>query len=313
VGESGFTSGEIIYSGDMNKWVKFGNSLKLRLAIRIADVKPDLSSQAITQAVAGGVFTSNDDNALFRYLSSIPNNNPLANDRITREDFAVSEALVNTLLSRNDPRIVAYAEPAANTGEYVGMRYGLPQAAAGTIPVGAVSQPSGSPGLETGILAHTAPGVYMDYAEVEFILAEAAARGLGGITDADAHYNAGIAASMLYWNTISEMEVTEAEIQTYLAANPFDAATWRQSIGVQKWIALYGQGLQGWIEFRRLDFSGVLIPAVDPFVALETPAGVPVRTRYPVNEAQLNQENYNEASQRIGGDVLGARLWWDVN
>jgi hypothetical protein len=135
---------------------------------------------------------------------------------------------------------------------------------------------------------------------------------MGGVANAPTHYNNGVTASMNFWG------ITDATtISNYLAAHPYDPGNFRQSIGVQKWIALYGQGTEGWIEFRRLDFTGVLIPAVSPLVVLSTPTGVPVRTAYPTDEAGLNGTNYVEALGRLGvdnrEDELGVRTWWDIN
>lgn len=305
VNEPGFVSGDVIYGGDMGQWLRFANSLKLRIAIRMADRNEDLAGTAIQQAVASGVFTSNEDNALFYYVAALPNANPLYEDRLERQDFAVSAPLVNTLLALDDPRLLAYAEPNI-VGEFVGMPYGITESEAGDIDPNAVSQPSGADDLSSGILAATFPGIYMNYSEVEFILAEAAARGIGGINNAAAHYRAGVRASMNFWGISGDV------VDSYLNAHPFNAANWRQSIGVQKWIALYGQGLQGWIEFRRLEFDGVLVRAAEPIVQLSTPAGVPVRTLYPTREAQVNTENYREAVEQMGGDNLGTRVWWDV-
>jgi hypothetical protein len=162
------------------------------------------------------------------------------------------------------------------------------------------------------ILSPTFPGILMDYAQVEFILAEAAARNLGGVSNPSLHYNNGITASMNFWGIPNG-----STIDNYLAAHPYDANNYRQSIGVQKWIALYGQGTEGWIEFRRFDFTGVLVPAAAPLVVLTTPTGVPVRTAYPTDEASLNGLNYNAAVGRLGVTnreaELGVKVWWDVN
>lgn len=318
-GASGFVSGDIVYGGDMAKWKKFANSLKLRLAIRIADRDATKAGAAIQAAVASGVISSNDENALFTYLVSVPNNNPLNQNRKTRVDFAVSEALVNALVARNDPRLPAYADPRINGGGFRGIPYGLTEAEAGAIPVEDISQPSGANEMAAGnltpakgVLSPTFPFIFMDYAQVKFILAEAAARNIGGVTDAAGHYADAIEASMNFWGIEDE-----AVIDGYIAANPYNPANFRQSIGVQKWIALYTQGTEGWTEFRRLDFTGVLIPAAAPIVKLNTPSGVPLRTAYPTNEATLNGDNYKAAISKIGvsnrEEELGARLWWDVN
>lgn len=324
VDKPGFTSGDVLYGGDMEAWLRFANSLKLRIAIRMSDRMPSQAATAIQEAVASGVMMSNDDNAEFHYLAAAPNNNPLNEDRKTRFDFAASEALINTLKSKSDPRIGKYAEPAQdgpNAGQFVGMPYGLTEGDAGSIPTDNVSQPSGSAALakqetpSSGIFAPDFPYVIMSYAETEFILSEAAARGMGGVTGATGHYEAGVEASMSWWG------VSDADISAYWAANPapaISAGNYRQEIGVQKWLALYGQGNQGWFEFRRLDFKNVLIPAASPLVKLSTPTGVPVRTAYPVDEAQLNPDSYAKANDQMGMDgsaesQLGTKVWWDVN
>lgn len=306
VEESGFATGDLIYDGDMAKWKKFANSLKLRVAIRMADREPAMAATAIQEAVTAGVFESNDDNALLRYVDAVPNNNPLNEDRKTRADFAVSEPLIDLLKKYNDPRLDNYAAPNAN-GEYVGLTYGLTQAQAGAIPNSAVSQPSEE------VLAPDAPGVYIDYAEVLFTLAEAVARGfISG--DAAGYYNEAIEASMEFWANLGGEAVDPTVVQNYYTTiAPYDPANWRQSIGEQKWLALYMQGIQGWTEWRRLDFTGVLEPpAAGPLVDVG-PAGIPLRVTYPVSEQRLNRASYDEAVSRQGGDNLGTRVWWDVN
>ncbi|WPP49258.1 SusD/RagB family nutrient-binding outer membrane lipoprotein [Catalinimonas niigatensis] len=314
----GFTAGDLIYGGDMAKWQKFANALKMRVAIRMADVEPAAANAAINEALAAGAFESNEDNALLNYAASAPNNNPLNQDRKTRADFAVSEPLIDLMETYNDPRINYYAAPNAN-GEFVGLTYGLTQAEAGAIANSAVSQPSQL------VLAPDAPGVFMDYAEVQFILAEAVARGfIGG--SAENYYNQGIAASMEYWSNrgsyipdpeisvnapLNLAPISTAEIQDYYTNQaPYDPANWRQSIGEQKWLALYMQGIQGWTEWRRLDFTGVLSPpAAGPLVG----DGIPLRITYPIDEQNRNRSSYEAAVSRQGADVLGTPMWWDVN
>src|SRR5690606_38983949 len=117
--------GDKIYGGDMSKWKKFVNSLKLRVAIRMADVNPNVAGTAIQEALNDGVFTSNADNALLPYGDAAPNNNPLNEDRKTRNDFCASNIMVDHLKSISDPRLAMYYEPAVNSGEFVGEVYGL--------------------------------------------------------------------------------------------------------------------------------------------------------------------------------------------
>ena len=304
-------AGDAIYSGDMMKWKKFVNSLKLRVAMRMADAAPDAAATAVAEAVAAGVMESNADNALFPYLPSAPNNNPLNEDFKTRNDFAVSNVLIDKLKELNDPRIGFYAAPttnsvAAGTPEYVGEVYGLDEIRAAATQDDAVSQRSPQ------VLAADAPGIYMQYAEVAFLLAEAVERGFIGGSAAD-YYNQGVTASMNYWNDGS---VDAAGIAAYLAQPNVNYAAqiaagepWNVVLGEQKWLSLYMQGIEGWSEYRRLDFGILQMPADGPLEG----TGIPLRLIYPLDEQSANEQSYEAAVAAQGADELDTRLWWDVN
>lgn len=294
--------GDMIYGGDMTAWKKFCNSLKLRVAIRIADRKPSVASQKITEAVAAGVFTSNADNALFHYTAGAPNFNLHYYDYENegRNDFCASNVMIDVMNGLNDPRIGHYFEPAEATSTFVGEVYGLTEANAAGTDDADVSQRSAE------VLAADAAGIYMDYAEVQFILAEAAERGFG-VGSASSFYAAGVTASMEYWG------VDAGDISTYLAQPSVDYATasgtWKEKIGRQKWLALYMQGIEGWTEWRRLDFGILQVPADG---VLEG-TGIPNRLKYPVDEQTLNGANYGVAVSAVGADDLSTKVWWDVN
>ena len=300
--------GDVIYNGDMSLWLKFANSLKLRIAIRMSDVESATASAAINEAVTSGVFTSNADNALFNYLGAAPNNNPLNEDYITRNDFCASNTMVDELDRLGDPRMSFFYAPAANTSTFVGEVYGLDEANGALTTDGDVSQRSAQ------ILAASAPGVYMDYAQVEFIMAEAVERGYIGGSAAD-HYNNGVTASMQFWDESGTLTTTD--INNYLSQPVVDYATakaadgdWKVTIGRQKWIALYMQGIQGWSEWRRLDF-GILQLPIDGTL---DGTGIPTRMRYPLDEQTLNNSSYSEGVGLLGGaDDQDTKLWWDVN
>ena len=305
--------GDVIYNGDMSKWLMFANSLKLRVGMRIADVAPALAQQTVSSAVSGGLFQSNADNALFSYLSAAPNNNPLNEDRKTRGDFAVSNVLVNKLLELNDPRIDFYAAPTLSSSpsdpmnvKYVGEVYGLTESDAANTADQNISQPSDL------VLQATAPGIWMTYAEVQFLLAEGAERGFVSGSAAD-FYNAGIRASMNYWSNGS---LSEQAISSYIAqpnvnysALKSSGKDWNEIIGQQKWLALYMQGLESWTEYRRLDFGILQEPAAG---ALVGDGSVPNRIAYPLNEQSSNGDSYSAAVAAQGADVLGTKLWWDT-
>jgi len=300
--------GDLIYGGDIALWKKFANSLKMRVGIRMADASPTTAATAVSEAIASGVFTSNADNALFQYQAGAPNNNPIAEDYKTRNDFAASNTMVDELNRLGDPRVGFYYAPTVNGATYVGEVYGLSEANAALTANDDISQ------RNSQVLAETAPGIYLDYAQVEFMLAEAAERGISGAGAAETHYNNGVTASMQYWDVNGTLSATD--ISNYLAQATVNyttlsgTETWKQIIGRQKWIALYMQGIQGWAEYRRLDFGILQMPADGTLDGL----GIPTRMKYPLDEQTLNGAKYTEGVSQLGGaDDQDTKLWWDVN
>ncbi|WP_018479968.1 SusD/RagB family nutrient-binding outer membrane lipoprotein [Pontibacter roseus] len=286
----GFGDGDVLYNGDMGQWVKFGNSLKLRLAMVIADVDEARARTLVTEA-APNVFESNDDNAIFPYTAATPNNNPISDNVYgalsRRQDFIAASTLVNLMNELNDPRRPQYFTSV--NGAYVGGRVGFSNSF------------STNSTVSEKISQLDFPGVLLDYAEVEFLLAEAAERGFIAEPAAE-HYNAAIRASILYWGG------TEAEADAYLAQPGVNYATapgdWRQKIGRQAWIAFFNRGYEAWLTWRRLD-APTLTPPVEGLI-------VPTRLIYPVNEQTLNPNNRGAAAAAIGGDESSTKLFWDV-
>jgi hypothetical protein len=283
---------DMIYNGDVAQWIKFANSLKLRLGMIAADADPGAARTAVEEAVAAGVFESNDDNAALQYLESSPNTNPVWVNLVQsgRRDFVAANTIVDLMSHLDDPRIPLYFTTDRNGG-FTGGIYGSSNS------YSAYSKPSGQ------ITDPEAPGVLLSYSEVEFLLAEAAARGMNVAGTAAEHYSAAVTASILEWGG------TEAEAQAYLAQPEVAYATapgdFRQKIGTQKWIALYNRGHEAWTEYRRLDapqFNEVASPIGD----------FPLRYPYPVNEQNLNTANYQTASSTMGGDLVTTKLFWDV-
>lgn len=293
-GSPSFTSGDVIYNGDVTKWEKLANSLMLRYAMRIVDVDPATAGNYINLA-SSNLISSNAENALFTFQSSLARANPLFRNysplEDNRDDYAVSEYLVTTLNGLGDPRLDKFAKPASG-GTIVGMPYGLNDNDA-TVLKPTTSRPNDN------VRAATTPHVVMSYAEVEFLLAEAYERGILSGNAATAYSNA-ITASMNYW------EITDsAAITTYITNNPYNASNWKESIGVQKWIALYMNGFQAWNEWRRLDYPTLTAPAA---AVINT---IPVRMPYPLSETQNNLAQLDLVTSNPGD--LTTKMWWDVN
>lgn len=289
-----FGSGDLIYGGDVTLWRKFANSLKLRLGIMLADFDPVLSRATVQSAVTAGVFTSNSDNALLRYLSAI-HVNPLYEDIVQsgRDDFIPANTIVNLMNALVDPRRPFYFTTLG--GAYVGGIYGASN------PYAQYSH------IAPAISAPDFPGILLTYDEVQFYLAEAAARGFAVGGTPQQFYNSAVTSSILFWGG------TPAQAAAYLATprvaytNPQSGATWQQKIGTQSYIAFYTRGLEGFNQWRRLDY-----PVLNRPPTITNYADIPKRMTYPVNEQTLNAASYQAAAAAIGGDLLTTRIFWDV-
>jgi hypothetical protein len=293
-------AGDVIYSNNIASWKKFANSLRFRIALRIADREPAKAKQVLAdiQAEGGSYISSNAETAQFTYIDS-PNQNPVSNLFDTRDDYRISKTIVDKLFALNDPRLSIYAAPTQDVTpqKYVGLPNGLLVGDASNYGFTKTSKPG------TYFRAPHAPAVILSYAESLFDRAEAAARGFT-TEDAASLYGQAVTAAL------AQYSVASADIATYLAqpAVKYDASNYKKSIGEQKWLALFGQGLEGWTEWRRLDY-----PQLQPAVAGTLNGKIPVRFIYPGTEQSLNKTNYQSAVAAQGADALTTKLWFDVN
>lgn len=291
-GDSGLGE-DLIYGGSTASWKMFANSLKLKLAIRLADLDDAKAKTMAMEAVDGGVFTSSADDFKLNYESTTPNTNPLWEQLVQsgRSDFVAANTFADVLNPLNDPRRPFFFTNLGENDTVHGGVYGT----ANSFPEN--SQP--------GLLLEdpTFPGVIMSYTEVLFLLADAVERGY--ITgDAAEYYHNGIKNSIMEWGG------SEADADTYLAQDAVNYATaegtWKQKIAMQKWIALYNMGFEAWTTYRVYDWPD-LPPAAD------TDRDVIQRFTYPVTEHSLNGTNLEAAVAAMGGDDIHMKVFWDVN
>jgi hypothetical protein len=290
-------SGDILYNGDMLKWKKFANSLRLRIALRIVDQEFDLAKAVFDEIGAdnSALIADNTENAQLNYLAS-PNQNPVGRNRETRNDYRISKSVVDKLNALNDPRLNIYAALPRDTNRVVGVTNGLPTDSASRLGFNKTSD------VGAVFTATTAPAVLFNYAELLFIKAEAVQRGLLTGGDAAVLYTQAVTASLKQYG------VSDAAVATYLLqpAVIYNPANYKQSIGDQKWLALFGDGLEGFAEWRRLDY-----PQLPPAYAGTLGGLVPLRLTYPSAEQALNATNYKAAVAHQGADQLITRLWFD--
>lgn len=329
VNASGFSSGDNIYGGDVAKWKKFANSLRLRIANRVKAKLPSANAH-ITDAIAKGVFTSNDDNAAQNFGSSAAEGSPFWATFFTgsmRTDFATNKQFINLLKGQStknfgvDPRLQVYAAPIGlkksevypasysdtnDLTKYQGMPYGLPDTM-----LSLNNETATLSFASKYVMTPTFAEVLMEYSEVEFILSE--------INGWDAtHYKAGVQASMDKWG----VDATKAT--AYVNALP---AANQENVITQKYIALYMQGAEAWNEYRRTGYPNggiLLLPgqtakdnngATYTFTPLMSgnvvAKDLPARVRYPITQPSLNGANYKDASSKLSnGDEIDSKLFF---
>jgi hypothetical protein len=292
--EGSFGSADLIYGGDVESWMKFANTLKIKMGITLADYDASLAESTVTSAV-DGAFESTGDDAILNYLGASPNQNPLFEDLVAsgRKDFVPANTIVDIMNQLDDPRRDNYFT--LFNDEYKGGEYGFNNSYANYSHI--------SPTIETA----TFPGFLLTYTEMLFYLAEAAARGFAVPMSAEEYYNMGITESILspYFEA-----GTQAEADAYLAQPEvaYNAADWKELIGTQSWIANYTRGLVGYTTWRRLDYPVFNLPEW----GAETVTEIPTRFTYPVFEQTLNSASWRAAADQIGGDEMTTRIFWDL-
>lgn len=291
--EGGISAGQdVIFSGNIAGWKKFGNSILLRMAMTIVDADASKAKSVFVAANTGAF--GKGELAKYDFLGDFPNTNPIWEDlvRSGRQDYVGAKPLLDKLVAMSDPRLTAYYRPNGD-GKWVGGVLGSNNTFSTTAKPSELFQDP------------TMPFVLMDYSEVEFLRAEAVERGFTIPGTAAEHYNNAVTASIKFWGG------TDAAAAAYLARPDVAYATaaggYKQKIGFQKWIALYGEPAQEWIEMRRLDFPNTtVVPA-----PVQAKSGFPNRLPYPQSEQTLNPGGYASGSSAIGGDKVETKLWWD--
>lgn len=321
--DAGLGTADLIFQGNSGRWVKFANSLRARMAMRMLKNDAAKAGTELTAAFAAGVMTSNSDNAKLTYPGDGVFDNGYAATFSTRDDHRVSKTLLDIMNTLADPRVFTYAQPTkwdpstnapwvvpANA-QAIGLQNGLNNATVSpffntTSRVGTIFYPGSTVYGTFGTAAgKKTPAYVMTYAETEFLMAEAAERGLGGQTGAAAHYNAGVTASILQWGG------TAGQAATYLgqpAVAYVAGAAGLQKIAVQKWISLFTQGNEAWANWRRTGFPATV--AMGPS-AYSDVLQIPRRWPYASNEQTVNKASWEAAVLLQGPDTYATKMWWD--
>lgn len=343
-GAQPFGSFDLIYGGNVSKWIKFANTLRLRLAVRISNVDPARAKAEAEAAFAGGVLTTSpDDDALILRSLKGGDGNGLSIMSDWNE-FRMSAAMESVLKGFDDPRLPVYflpdgatAENPDGNGQYDGVRNGLTSTqltetinlAGNNSHVGArwASSPFGgvSNHLET-------PQNVISTAEAYFLRAEGALLGWNMGGTAQELYEAGITNSMKQWGITDGTEIQDYINGTtqpvapndYLNSDPMtdivvkwsaDPEVQKEQIATQKWLALFPDGMEAWADYRRSRYLN-LYPVANSDNPDITNTSTQYIRRIPFldSEKLVNGDEVEKAVDLLGGpDKVTTPLWWDKN
>jgi hypothetical protein len=264
----------------------------------LLDVNSSVAKSLIENHYSSGI-SSNVDNANIAFQGAPPNTNPLWEDLVQsgRQDFIPADTFVEVLNSLNDPRADKFFDPTSkidiDTTAVVNLQY---QGG----PYGVSTPFNDNSHISQTLYSPEFRGVLMDYAEMSFILAEAANRGYSVGGTAEEHYQNGVKASMDEWG------VSTADSDAYLAhadvAFASAPGTAKEKIAKQFWISMYNRGFEGWTVYRLFD-----APTLKNSGTLDLP--VPKRYTYPQSEQTINGANVKAANG--GNDTQQTPIFWD--
>ena len=315
---------DVLFGGDVAKWKKFGNSLLLRIGMRLSKVDATQAQSLVAKAVAGGVITSNADNVIIRHDANYLNSIGQLLNATEANNFYLAAPFVDYLKKTNDPRLKSIAV------RYVGATSGTQQTAAKAVidpavqigmPFGydnsSISGPVKSLGLasfydfsqadRTRMNKTTARAYLLTASQTNLLIAEAITKGwVSG--NAKDYFDAGVKAHM---DQVSEMDansvVSTSAADAYLAANPFSATTALEQINTQYWISSFLNGPEAFANFRRSGFPKL---TANPFPGKAIKGDFINRLTYPNSEISVNSVNVKGAIANQGADDLDTKVWW---
>ncbi|WEK34299.1 MAG: SusD/RagB family nutrient-binding outer membrane lipoprotein [Candidatus Pseudobacter hemicellulosilyticus] len=314
-------TGDILFSGSIDRWKKFNTGLLLRILLRQSNkVDPTTKMTAIlNNGTQYPLFQGYSEQAALQYLTDRDENNmPLYH--ASNSDYGISSRVTASLVSRlnsmNDARLFVFALPASQSGNYTGAVNGT-----GDWDDPAKYSPPGmlwAPRQYNATLASTtaAQSILLSYSEVQFTLAEAAERGFipGGSGAAETYYTNGINDQFSYYAsripsnytfpTAADIVPGTGYFDQSTVAYTGNQAQKLEKIYLQKWLSLFLVGYEAWTEWRRTGYPAIVAGPVSP-------GYVPSRVLYPADEQTINADNYREAVQWLGGsDALNTKLWF---
>lgn len=339
-----FGNADYLFKGDVAKWKKFAYSLMLRLGMRLTKVDPEMAKTYVQKAIAGGVMQSNSDVGKLIHVDGTSQQFYWDGRELRGAEGVppsakgmgygkMNKTFVDYLVSQNDPRLPFYitlwqgnATPSLYpTYSDPTLQKGLPggyddATIKNLIPTwnSTVDLPKISEFNLNTIGNNATPSLFIEYAEVEYFLAEAALRGWGPGTPKE-HYEKGVRANMKKSVDLAfpgNFSISDAAINDYLAAHPYPEAgsfdEQMQAIFTQFWASCFMNNMEVYANWRRTGFP--LLTPTNYATSQSKVNGVtiiPRRVVYPQAESTLNKDNYAAAVAQQGPDEYTTRIWWD--
>lgn len=332
-------SNDVIYGNDIAKWKKLANSLLLKYAIFLFDKMQTLAGPVITDILNNNKPLLQDEEN-FQYLPNVylnPRDRRGTYQAAGSNGVRLGETMWKNLSSTTnlsdttganifDYRTYIFFEKNAYGSWYPAKQIGNTETDFGDVYS---NDRVGSPNTRRSRFASVniyllsnqtvVPEIFLSVAEVNFLKAEAYARGLGVTKNwikAEEEYNKGIESSILYWSkigqAISNWTVDKPAAATVTNINNVknnnkvkllvtDTETEKLTkIYTQYWVSLFWQPEEAYKLMRRTTSTPVTGSYSTSFY----------RLTYPISEKEQNVTNYNSASSKIGGDMIATKLWW---
>ena len=318
-GDGALGSADVIFGGSAAKWKAFGNSMMLRLAMRLTQVDAATAQAWAVKAIAAGTMTSNDHIASVKHGDgSTGNRNGHGEVFLADQGSRISTSFMSRMV--NDPRktrlFMRQSDKSQADADLMGMKNGLkndPYTSLDGVSIPAAGDTGVYAMAATELQSLTAPMVLQTYAEVEFLKAEAAIRGWISSSD-KAHYEAGVSAAMKMLEGIyGTTPISDADVSAYLAGDGAYKTggsvveRWEQVMD-QYWIATYFNEYEAYSNWRRSGFPTI---TATRHPNSYTNGQFMVRMIYPTSESGNNAANYAAAVANQGADEYTTPLWWD--
>jgi hypothetical protein len=291
-----------LFGGDLAKWRRFGNSLYLRLLMRASDRPESNATQKIreivqTNAATYPIMTSNAESAILRFTTVTP----FVSAFNTYRDYdfngenGLTAFFIDTLNAWSDPRLTKWSSTVSG-----GLYTGIPSGYA----------PGNQQDRQSFYLAalknEPLTGNILNYAELQFILAEAALKGFITAAPAKTLYENGVTNAITHWGlTVPAGHLAKPGVAWF---DTETTAKKLEKIITQKYYTLVFTDFQSWFEYRRTGY-----PNLPMGPGLQNGGKMPTRLVYPVSVQSLNKVNYDAAVASMGGDNMQTRVWWDIN